>query len=160
MDQDPAPRERRHAVLFAALALAGLAALWLAARFTTDLPVVYEPPIQHFSYGSTGGERSSGIPEALWRTMPKVCADRLPDKRYVPGREYESFGFLYEPGRDLPIGTSQRNVSGLPRVFLNCAICHTGSVRFTPGALRQLVPGMPSNTVDLGAFQRFLFDCA
>lgn len=153
-------RASRRTALLAGLAIAGLAALWLAARFTADAPVAYDTPVRHFMYGSTGGERSSGIPEALWRTMPKVCADRLPDKTYVPGREYESFGFLYEPGRDLPIGTSQRNVSGLPRVFLNCAICHTGSVRMAPGAPRQLVPGMPSNTVDLGAFQRFLFDCA
>jgi hypothetical protein len=158
----PAPGDRRPAriALFAGLALAGLAALALAARFTTDVPVVYDAPAQHFQYGSTGGERSSGIPEALWRTMPKVCADKLPGGRYVKGREYEGFGFLYEPGRDLPIGTSQRNVSGLPRVFLNCAICHTGSFRFSTETRRQLVPGMPSNTVDLGAFQRFLFDCA
>src|SRR5687768_240691 len=98
-------RASRRAALFAALALAGLATLWLVARFTTDVPVAYDTPARHFTYGSTGGERSSGIPEALWRTMPKVCADRLPDRRYVPGREYESFGFLYEPGRDLPVGT-------------------------------------------------------
>jgi hypothetical protein len=45
-------------------------------------------------------------------------------------------------------------------VFLNCAICHVGSVRFAVGGARQLVNGMPSNTVDLEAFQRFLFDSA
>ena len=56
----------------------------------------------------------------------------LPGKTYTPGREYVSLGFLYEPGKDLPIGVSRRNTQGLDRVFLNCAICHAGSVRETP----------------------------
>lgn len=151
---------RRRMALLVGLALVGLLAFYLTARFTTDVPVRHADPVAHFKYGSTGGERSSGIPIALWKAIPKVCADRLPGKGYVKGREYESFGFLYEGGRDLPVGVSQRNVAGLPRVFLNCAICHTGSVRLEKDDPRQLVPGMPSNTVDLGAFQRFLFDCA
>ena len=49
MDQDPAPGPSRWTVLFAGLALAGLLALWLAARFTADVPVAYETPVQHFT---------------------------------------------------------------------------------------------------------------
>ena len=95
-------------MLLAGLAVLGLAAFYLAGRLTTDVPVVYDTAHQHFEYGSTGGERSSGIPVALWKVLPKVFPDYLPGKRYVPGREYESFGFLYEDGKDLPIGVSQR----------------------------------------------------
>src|SRR5205823_11336840 len=80
----------------------------------------------------------------------------LPGKRYIPGTEYVSLGFLYEPGKDLPIGVSRRNTQGLDRVFLNCAICHTGSVRGTPHSPRTVYTGMPSNTVDLEAFERFI----
>ena len=31
---------------------------------------------------------------------------------------------------------------------MNCAVCHAGSVRATPESQRQIVLGMPSNTVD------------
>ena len=84
----------------------------------------------------------------------------LPGKNYKPGQEYASLGFLYEAGKDLPIGVSQRDTQGINRVFLNCAICHVGSVRETPQSKRAFYTGMPSNTVDLGAFERFIFACA
>src|SRR5262249_10872027 len=45
-------------------------------------------------------------------------------------------------------------------VGLNCAVCHTGSVRADPKAERRLVLGMPANTMDLQSYFRFLFDCA
>ena len=35
---------------------------YLAWRFTRDDPVTYKDPEEHFKYGSTGGERESGIP--------------------------------------------------------------------------------------------------
>ncbi|HXJ14220.1 MAG TPA: hypothetical protein VNH19_18235, partial [Candidatus Limnocylindrales bacterium] len=41
---------------------------------------------------------------------------------------------------------------------LNCASCHTGSVRDAPGSDPRVVPGMPANTFDLGAWGRFLTD--
>ena len=153
------PAAWRQAVLIA-LALLGLLALYAIGRLTADIPAAYSSPEDHFKYGSTGGERSSGIPEALWKTLPVTFPEYLPPGRHRKGREYEAFGFLYEEGKDLPIGVSRRNVMGLPRVFLNCAICHVGSVRFRKEGPRLLVPGMPSNTVDLEAFQRFLFAAA
>jgi processive rubber oxygenase RoxA-like protein len=153
------PAARRQALLIA-LALLGLVVFYLWGRLTSDVPVRYHSGVDHFKYGSTGGERSSGIPLALWKVMPKVCPEHLPGQRYVKDREYESFGFIYEDGKDLPVGVSRRNVMGLSRVFLNCAICHAGTVRFAKDAPRQLVPGMPSNTVDLEAFQRFISNCA
>src|SRR5438034_9792371 len=153
------PPAWRQALLIV-LALLALGSFYLLARFTSDVPVTYDAIHDHFKYGSTGGERSSGIPYELWKALPRLFPEYLPGRRYVKGREYEPFGFIYEAGKDLPIGVSKRNVMGLPRVFLNCAICHAGAVRFRPEETRQVVLGMPSNTVDLEAFQRFLFDCA
>ncbi len=142
------------------LALGAVAAIYLIGRFTRDEPVDYADIDEHFKYGSTGGERESGIPYWIWKVLPKMFPEYLPDKTYRPGAEYASLGFLYETGRDLPIGSSKRNTQGVDRVFLNCAICHAGSVREAPGKPRVIYAGMPSNTVDLEAFERFIFACA
>jgi mono/diheme cytochrome c family protein len=128
-------------------------AVYLGFRFTRDVPVDYASPEEHFKYGSTGGERASGIPYAVWKVMPEICADDL------PGPGYESLGFIFEPGRDLPVGVSKRNVQGIDRVFVNCAVCHAGTVRDTPDAPRRVYAGMPANTFDIEAFERFLFRC-
>jgi processive rubber oxygenase RoxA-like protein len=147
-------------VLLVVVALIAIGCLYLVSRFTRDDPVAYADPEEHFKYGSTGGERESGIPYWIWKVLPKVFPDYLPGKKYVKGTEYASMGFLYEDGKDLPVGVSKRNTQGIDRVFLNCAACHAGSVREAPGSPRVIYAGMPSNTVDLEAFQRFLFDCA
>ncbi len=148
-------------ILALVLLLAGVVkAIYFAWRFTRDEPVLYADLEEHFKYGSTGGERESGIPLWIWKVLPKMFPEYLPGKKYEPGREYASMGFLYEEGKALPVGVSQRNTQGIDRVFLNCAVCHVGSVREAPGKPRTLYPGMPSNTVDLGAFERFIFACA
>src|SRR5271169_242095 len=133
----------------AGVALAAIA-IWAAFRFTSDVPVVYASNEDHFKYGSTGGERSSGIPYSIWMALPELFP------QYLPGKGYQSLGFLYEPGKDLPIGVSERKVQGLNRVFLNCAVCHVGSVRDTPASAPRFIVGMPSNSVDLQGFERFL----
>jgi hypothetical protein len=133
--------------------------IYLAVRLMTDHPVTYAAIGEHFKYGSTGGERGSGsyrgagIPLSLWKLLPELFPE------YLPGKGYQSLGFIYEEGRDLPIGVSKRHVQGIDRVFLNCAICHVGSVRDTPQAIPRIILGMPSNTVDLQGFQRFLTAC-
>jgi mono/diheme cytochrome c family protein len=76
------------------------------------------------------------------------------------GTGYDAFGMIAEPGMDRPIGFSKRRVLGLDLVGMNCAICHAGSLRATPESQRRVVLGMPSNTVDLQAYFRFLFACA
>jgi hypothetical protein len=136
-----------------------LAVLILAAclmcRLSIDEPVTYADPIEHFKYGSTGGERSAGIPYEVWLALPEMFPEYLP----AGGKEksFASLGFLYEDGRDLPVGVSQRNYQGLPRVYLNCAICHCGVVRDGPDGEPQVHAGMPSNTVNLQGFSEFLF---
>src|SRR5437763_4538808 len=160
-DNDRAEKAARwRFVLLVFIALATLVALHYVRRFNRDDPVVYVDLEEHFKYGSTGGERESGIPIWIWKVLPKMFPEYLPGKKYVPGREYISLGFLYEDGKDLPVGVSQRNTQGVNRVFLNCAICHVGSVRETPQSKAVFYTGMPSNTVDLGAFERFIFACA
>lgn len=161
--EDP-PLENHHATyrprvicrwILGLMILATVVLVTLAwVRFGTDRPTVYEDSVEHFKYGSTGGEREAGFPYWIWKALPKVCAD------YLPGEGYASLGMLYEPGKDLPIGVSKRRVTGIDRVFLNCAACHTNTYRSTPDGEPQVVAGMPANSFDLMGFTRFFFDCA
>ena len=126
---------------------------YLLERFTRDEPVVYEDPVEHFKYGSTGGERNLGFPYWIWRVLPEVCAD------YLPGEGFDSVGMIYEPGKDLPVGMSKRRHLGMDRVFLNCAVCHSSTIRTSVDAEPELVVGMGANTLDLMAFQKFMHSC-
>jgi hypothetical protein len=133
-------------------------ALCLVVRFTRDRPVEYSDNVLHFMYGSTGGEKMDGIPYWFWVALPELFPEYLPDKK--PGRGYTSFGMIYEKGKDprydLPVGVSMRNYRGIDLVYLNCASCHTGTVRDAPGSDPRVVPGMPAHTFDLGAWGHFL----
>jgi mono/diheme cytochrome c family protein len=60
---------------------------------------------------------------------------------------------------DIPVGTSMRRDLGLDRVFVNCAVCHSSTVRISPDAKPALVLGMPANLLDLRNFEDFLFTC-
>ena len=138
--------------------------IYLTRRLRDDHPVEYTAIEDHFKYGSTGGERGwkkqfgFGIPYWIWVALPEAFPEYLPDGK--AGRGYASFGMLYEDGHDprfeLPIGMSMRRVQGVDRVYFNCAVCHTGSVRAAPGARPQIVLGMPANTFDFGALGLFL----
>ena len=145
------PRRRFCGIVFCVLLLAGV---YLALRFTRDQPVTYAGAEEHFKYGSTGGERDAGIPVALWNILPDLF------QKFLPGKGLASLGFIYETNRAFPVGVSQRNVQGVDRVFLNCAVCHVGTVRDTPESPRRIIVGMPANGMDLQAFERFLFACA
>jgi len=132
--------------------------IYAAVRFLPDRPVTYSNIEDHFKYGSTGGERVSGFPYWIWRVLPIVFKDRLPQ---TGGQGYEAFGMIYEKDasgktRDLPIGVMQRRNMGIDRVFVNCAVCHHSSFRTAPNQPHQIVLGMPSNRFDLGAFENFL----
>jgi mono/diheme cytochrome c family protein len=141
---------------------------YLAIRLTDDEPVTYEDIAEHFKYGSTGGERGFGnqfgfgFPYWIWVALPELFPEYLPDRER--GRGYASFGMIYEDGKDprfdLPIGMSMRRVQGIDRVYFNCAVCHTGSVRPAPGAPAQIVLGMPANRFDLGQLSQFLSNSA
>ncbi|MFO1141703.1 MAG: hypothetical protein U1E59_04810 [Amaricoccus sp.] len=139
-----------------------VAGAYFAWRLTRDEAETFADPVAQFKYGSTGGDRNFGLPYAMWQVMPTLFRDLMP-----PGREDEgwgAFGFITEDPADLPpelhhprpVGTSLRNTMGLDRIFLNCAGCHAGSVRVDANGKPLVVAGMPSNTVDLSAFQGFL----
>jgi hypothetical protein len=163
--------------------------LLLTAGFWTyvaETPRDYTDIREHFKYGSIGSDGEDGLPYAIWQVLPAMFPEYLPEpERYraLPVEDrtalagYKQFGFLVEAGRDLPIGFSKRRVY-VDRVGLNCAICHVGTVKSSPGMSpekiyadepgylttleqeRVLILGMPANTVDLRLYAKFLQMCA
>ncbi len=140
-------------ILLILLLLVLLIGIYFYARFGTDRPVTYTDPVEHFKYGSTGGERNLGFPYWVWRVLPDVCAD------YLPGKGFQSVGLIYEPGKDLPVGMSKRRQMGMDRVFFNCSVCHSATVRVKPDAAPMLVVGMGANQLDFMAFEKFMYQC-
>lgn len=152
-------KRRFQALVAIAVVLPATLVLWLVGRFGADTPVDYPGPVEHFKYGSTGGEHEMGFPYWIWRALPEVCG------HYLPGPGYASLGMLYENNpdgslKDLPVGTSKRRYQGVDRVFVNCAVCHTSTVRTAPGEPPLLVPGMPAALFNMKAFEEFFFRCA
>lgn len=141
------------AALALALAFVGYNAWYYLMRATPDPR--YDSPEEHFKYGAIGVGMSSRIPYWLFAVMPDVCPDKLPDAR----RGWASFGLLFEPGKDVPVGFARREI-GYPSVEGNCALCHSGSYRPAGGAAPVIVPGAPAHELDLQGFQWFLYDCA
>lgn len=128
----------------------GLYALW---RFYENETETYVSIDKHFMYGSIGSEPESGMPYWIWKVLPSFYPEAFGQRS-----DYSAFGFLYETDedgrqRDLPIGISKRNVSGVDVVWLNCATCHVGTWRAGADAPHQVVRGMPSNNLD---FHRFV----
>lgn len=144
----------RTASLLAALAAGGLYFPALLV-FDSNRPEFHRDIVEHFKYGSIGAEERAGIPYWIWKVLPQVFPEHLPAR---PGNGWERFGLVFEPGKERPIGTSYRERQ-VPLVGLNCAVCHTGTVRDTPGGPRRIVPGMPAHQFDLQSYQRFIFRC-
>src|SRR5262245_25819691 len=69
----------------------------------------YESAVEHFKYASIGVEAANGIPYWIWYVLPRVFPDKVPvttgpDGRVDVKQAYESFGFIWEDGRDAPVG--------------------------------------------------------
>jgi len=145
-------------ILFLLLAIptlvAGVFGIYLWNRFSGDTPVEYADIEEHFKYGSTGGERESGFPYWIFQALPQVCSG------YLPGKGYASLGFIYEEGKDLPIGMSKRKFTGIERTFLNCAVCHASTVRDAAPEKPRVYLGMPAMQLDIMGFEKFFFACA
>ena len=118
----------------AAIAVVLAVGLWAFVSLSVDQPVAYESILEHFKYGSIGSEPGGSLlqpvggvlpPYWVFRALPSICSDKLPGG-------YASFGFIIEPGKDLPVGVSRRRRLGIDQVGLNCAVCHTGTVRDAP----------------------------
>ena len=141
------------AVVVVAVLVGGVRAL---VFFRVNEPETHEDIVEHFKYGSIGSEAAGGIPYWIWRVLPEVFAEHLPDK---PGNGYERFGFIFEPGHDRPIGTSLRD-QPISLIAVNCAACHTGTVRTSATAQPVVILGMPAQQLDFLAYQRFLIAAA
>lgn len=115
----------------------------------SNSPVDYADIENHFKYGSIGSEPINGIPYWIWKVLPELFPDKL------PGKGYTSLGFIKEADKDLPIGFSQRRIF-IDRVGLNCAVCHTGTLRNTPNSEHQVITAMPANVVNLQGYIKFL----
>jgi Cytochrome C oxidase, cbb3-type, subunit III len=124
------------------------------------VPVDYADIDSHFKYGSIGTEEGNGVPYRLWKVLPEMFPEYLPKS----GRaDYSALGFTYERGPgvpDTPIGFSKRRLYGLTFVGLNCAVCHTSTVRASIDGEPQVVLGMPAHKLDLLGYFDFLFHCA
>ena len=141
------------------LALVLLLGVWLIyRRYVARVPVDYPEIADHFKYGSVGTEAGNGIPYRIWKVLPEMFPEHLPDRG---GEGYGAFGFLNEPGRETPVGFSvRRSTGGVELISPNCAACHTSTVRVAEGGPPRLILGMPAHTLDLLGYFRFLFDCA
>jgi hypothetical protein len=136
-----------------------LIALWCAlilacatgGGMRPDTTPQFESVEDQFKYGSVGIESEEGIPYWIWQVLPRVFADKLPR----PGG-YAAFGFSWEPGKELPVGLAKANLFGGPRVAINCAFCHTSSVRLTELDAPRLIPAGPANQINPQAYARFL----
>lgn len=141
------------AVLAALLGISGAGGARTPGEDDSSFPDI----VEHFKYGSIGAEERAGIPYWIWRVLPTLFADKLPNR---PGEGYERLGFLSDgAAHGRPIGTSYRD-ERVALVGLNCATCHVGTVRSAPDAPRQIVVGMPANQMDLQAYANFLTACA
>jgi hypothetical protein len=153
-------RRGRIAIGIAAVVL--LMVVWVAVSVGTDSPATYASITDHFKYGSIGSEPGVSLlrpvggvlpPLAVFAALPSICPEKLPGG-------YASLGFVFEPNHALPIGVSQRRRLGIAQVGLNCAVCHTGTVRDTPASEPRIVLGMPAHQLDLQRFVEFVLECS
>ncbi len=152
---------RRWLILVPLLLIAVVAA-YLVWYFTSDRTANYADIREHFKYGSIGSETGGTIftpvggvlpPYLVFKTLPAICPDKLPGG-------YASLGLVFEPGHDSPIGVSRRWRLGVEQVGLNCAACHTGTVRQTSSSQPAIVLGMPAHQLDLERLFQFELSCS
>ena len=152
----------RRTIAIAVGALAVVLIVWIAVALTRDRPVAYDDITDHFKYGSIGSEPGVSLmrpvggvlpPLSVFTALPSICQEKLPGG-------YASLGFVFEKGHTLPIGVSQRRRLGIDHVGLNCAVCHTGTVRDAPDAEPRIVLGMPAHQLDLQRFVEFVLECS
>lgn len=118
-------------------------------------PLAYRDDADHFKYGSIGTEKGGlALPYWIWLVMPRLFPEYLPG----PGG-YASLGFSWEEGHETPIGLTKK-VVGQPMVGINCALCHTASMREDKFHRPKFYLTGPAHTFDTQGYFRFLFNCA
>jgi len=155
MVNDPTPpaksRGLKPITWIAALLLLAVC-LWLEGKRLTIKPFppkTFAGPVAEFKYGSIGAE-TNGFPFVIWRELPTIFHDRMP-------QGWKQFGFIYEPGQDLPVGVSVRRTA-VNRIGFNCATCHTAQI--DAGGRSMLALGAPAEQLDLQAYLLFLIEAS
>lgn len=82
---------------------------------------------------------TEGVPYWIWKSLPEMFPEFVPP-------DYRTVGFVWEPGKDLPLGLNRSRRFGTEWVTHNCALCHAGSYRAAAGAEPAIVMGMPNVT--------------
>jgi hypothetical protein len=148
-------------VFIALVVIVIVIAAWALIVVRADRPVTYDQITEHFKYGSIGSEPGGSLlqpiggvlpPYSVFTALPSICPEKLPGG-------YASVGLIVEPGHELPIGVSRRRRIGIDHVGLNCAVCHTGTVRDTAAGPPHVVLGMPAHDLDLQRLVQFVLDC-
>jgi RoxA-like, cytochrome c-like len=106
---------------------------------------------EYFKYGSIGTERAQGVPYWIWVVLPRLFPEYLPR----PGG-YNALGLYNEPGKPIPVGFSVKTI-GFDRVGINCAICHSATIRLSASESPTLYLAGGTSTFDGLGYQRFLF---
>ena len=105
-----------------------------------------------FNHGSIGNEEVQGLPYWIWRVLPQIFPEHVPN-----GKDgYGAFGMYWRAGDKVPIGFSVTTLGVIDRVSPNCAFCHQGSYRLKPDEPRVLVSAGAGTRVDPQAYIRFL----
>src|SRR5690349_11559164 len=85
---------------------------------------------EHFKHGAIGLSTESRLPYYIWQVLPTMFPEKLPAAaRSTPAgassskEGWASFGFIFAPGQDIPIGFSLRQI-GYPALEANCSLCH------------------------------------
>lgn len=150
------PRRRGNIAPFALFALlpVGAAAFAAWSLLLRVEPQHFDDAAEQFKYGSIGNMETQGMPYYVWYVLPRVFGE------YLPGNGgYASFGFVSEPGREVPVGFARQTI-GFPRVAFNCGLCHSASYRTRADGPPTVVPAGPGHTQNTQAYLRFLFACA
>ena len=147
-------RRSTRIAIAAVVILAATGAMFTYNTFFRDEPAPYfESDADHFLFGSVGTE-AEGVPYWIWLVLPRIFPDLMPG-----AVGYPSLGLLSKPGYEMPVGLS-RVTLGVPRVGINCAMCHTATVRLRPDGLPTIVPAAPSHQTAPQQYMRFLMDAA
>jgi mono/diheme cytochrome c family protein len=123
-------------------------------------PPILSPATEHFKYGSIGADKM-GVPVSILKAIPLVCADTLPPGTNPKVRPLTAFGFIYEAGKDLPIGFSRNKLPliGMELAGTTCSTCHTATIRETPTSGRFYYYGAPNQRFDVEGWNDFLLGC-
>jgi len=118
--------------------------------FINQYVVAYKDNVDHFKYGSIGSEPANGFPILVFKALPVMFRDELGPTGY------RRFGMLYETEQsELPVGMSRRIITGVERVWLNCAICHVGTYRISLNDRPTYLYGAPANNLRLFDLLKF-----